>query len=118
MVDAKVEEKARELADMIRSSEEYRNYLLCRDLLKGDPQLYQRVNDYRKRNFLLQLEGNPANLYDEMGQLWERFEPERRDIRVSGFLQYEHSLCRMVQQVEEILLENLDFDIEFLEEEG
>lgn len=115
-MDSKIEEKAKELADLIRNSQEYKNYLLCREVLKEDPQLYQRVNDFRRDNFLLQVEGEADKLYDEMGRLQSEFAPVRRDVRVSGFLQYEHFLCRTLQQIEEILLEDLDFDIEFLEE--
>ncbi len=115
-MDSKIEEKAKELADLIRNSQEYKNYLLCREVLKEDPQLYQRVNDFRRDNFLLQVEGETDKLYDEMGRLQSEFAPVRRDVRVSGFLQYEHFLCRTLQQIEEILLEDLDFDIEFLEE--
>lgn len=115
-MDARIQEKARELAGMLRSSEEYRNYLLCREMLREDPQLYQKVNDFRRKNFLLQLEGNHESIYDEMGQLQSEFEPIRRDIKVSGFLRYEHDICRSIQQIEEILLEDLDFDIDFLED--
>lgn len=116
-MDSKIEEKARELAELIRNSQEYKNYLLCREVLKEDPQLYRRVNDFRRENFLLQMEGETGRLYDEMGRMQNEFAPVRRDIRVSGFLQYEHFLCRTLQRIDEILLEDLDFDMEFLEEE-
>lgn len=115
-MDSKIEEKAKELALLIKNSQEYKNYLLCREVLKEDEALYKRVNDFRRENFTLQVEGNTETLYDEMGRIQHEFAPARRDIRVSGFLQYEHSLCRMLQRIDEILLEDLDFDIEFLEE--
>ncbi len=116
-MDARIEEKVLELASLLKNSEEYKNYLLCRELLKEDAQLYQKVNQFRMKNFLLQIEGNPENLYDEVGRLQSEFEPVRRDIRVSGFLQYEHSMCRTMQQIEEKLLGEIDFDVDFLEED-
>lgn len=116
-MDAKIEEKVLELANLVKNSEEYKNYLLCRELLKEDAQLYQKVNRFRMKNFLLQVEGNTESLYDEIGRLQSEFEPVRRDIRVSGFLQYEHSMCRTMQQIEEKLLGEIDFDVEFLEED-
>lgn len=115
-MDSKIEEKAKELALLIKNSQEYKNYLLCREVLKEDEALYRRVNDFRRANFVLQVEGNTETLYDEMERLQREFSPARQDIRVSGFLQYEHSLCRILQQIDEMLLEGLDFDIKFLEE--
>lgn len=41
-MDSKIEEKAKELANLIRNSQDYKNYLLCRELLKEEPQLYKR----------------------------------------------------------------------------
>ena len=116
-MDAKIEEKVLELVNIVKNSEEYKNNLMCRETLKEDAQLYQKVNRFRMKNFLLQVEGNTENLYDEIGRLQSEFEPVRRDIRVSGFLQYEHSMCRTIQQIEEKLLGEIDFDVEFLEED-
>lgn len=115
-MDSRIEEKAKELALLIKSSQEYKNYILCREVLKEDRALYKRVNDFRRENFTLQMEGNVDTLYDEQGRIQNEFAPVRRDIRVSGFLQYEHLMCRILQRIDEILLEDLDFDIEFLEE--
>lgn len=115
-MDSRIEEKAKELAELIRSSQEYKNYLLCRGILEEDAELYKRVNDFRRENFMLQVEEDADKLYDEFGRIQSEFAPVRRDIRVSGFLQYEHLVCRMLQRIDEILLEKLDFDIDFLEE--
>ena len=115
-MDSKIEEKAKELANLIRNSQDYKNYLLCRELLKEEPQLYKKVNRFRRDNFLLQIEGETEKLYDEMEKIQNDFAPVRRDIRVSGFLQYEHHLCMKIQKIEELLMEDLDFDVEFLEE--
>lgn len=115
-MNSRIEEKAKELAELICSSQEYKNYLLCRGVLKEDPELYKKVNDFRRENFLLHVEEDADKLYDEIGRIQSEFAPVRRDIRVSGFLQYEQTVCRMLQRIDEILLEKLDFDIDFLEE--
>ena len=115
-MDSKIEQKARELAVLIRESKEYRDYLSCRETLQEDGELYRRVNDFRRENFLLQMEGEADKLYDEMGRLQSEIAPLRKDERVSGFLQNELFLCRLLQHIDEVLLEELDFDIEFLEE--
>ncbi|MBP3543922.1 MAG: YlbF family regulator [Lachnospiraceae bacterium] len=115
-MDSKIEQKAKELAELVRNSQEYKNYLLCREALQADKELYGKVNNFRRENFLLQVEGEPDKLYDEMGRMQNEFAPVRKDERVSGFLQNEHYLCRLLQHIDEVLLEELDFDIEFLEE--
>ena len=115
-MDSRIEQKAKELAELIRESQEYKNYLLCRETLKADEELYRKVNDFRRENFLLQVEGEADRLYDEMNRMQSEVAPLRKDERVSGFLQNEHFLCRLLQHIDEVLLEELDFDIEFLEE--
>lgn len=115
-MDSRIEQKAKELAELIRESQEYKNYLLCRETLKTDEELYKKVNDFRRENFLLQVEGETDRLYDEMSRMQSEIAPLRKDERVSGFLQNEHFLCRLLQHIDEVLLEELDFDIEFLEE--
>ncbi len=62
-MDSKIEEKAKELANLIRNSQDYKNYLLCRELLKEEPQLYKKVNRFRRDNFLLQIEGEAEKLW-------------------------------------------------------
>lgn len=115
-MDSRIEEKAKELAELIRNSQEYKNYLLCREVLKEDEELYKKVSDFRRESFMLQIEEDADKLYDEVGRLQSEFASVRRDIRVSEFLQSEDFLCRTIRRIDEILLEKLDFDIEFLEE--
>lgn len=115
-MDSGIEQKVRELAKLVCESREYREYLSCREILKTDAELYKKVNEFRKENFLLQLEGDADTLYDEMGRLQNEVTQLRKDERVGNFLQNELFLCRLLQHIDEVLLEELDFDIGFLEE--
>ena len=115
-MDSRIEQKARELAELVRDSQEYREFLLCKEALKEDEELYKRVNAFRRENFLLQIEGDSDRIYDEMERMQRELIPLRKDERVNRFLDNELLLCRWLQHIDEVLLEELDFDVEFLEE--
>lgn len=115
-MDSRIEEKAKELAELIYNSQDYKNYLSCREVLRKDTELYQKANEFRRKNFLLQVEEDADKLYDEVGRLKDEYASVHRDMRVTEFLQSEDFLCRTLQQIDKILLEKLDFDLEFLEE--
>lgn len=114
-MSSEMEGKARELADIILNSEEYQNYIRSREALKGDWELYQRVSDFRRQNFAMQLLGDSGRIYEDMDRLEQEFAPSRRDSRVSEFLQNELSLCKMMQNINEIIIKDLDFEVDFLE---
>lgn len=113
-MEPNIHEKASELARMLADSTEYRKYLESREALKQDEELYKKVNEYRKDNFLLQIQGEEGNLYEETGMLQENFASVRKDSRVDHFLKDELSLCKLVQQIYTMLLDELDFDVDFL----
>lgn len=109
-----VDIKAAELLDALRNSEEYQEYLRCYDEIKEDPELYNRVCDYRKRNFELQNMDVNDNMFDEV----MRFQMENADIRridlVNQFLKSELSVCRMLQDISKEILDGVDIDLAFL----
>ena len=110
-----VEMCTHQLADEIMNSEEYKSYRILLEKIKEQPDLYRKVCDYRKHNFELQNMDMDRNMYDEV----MRFQMENANIKsdelVRDFLNAELSVCRIVQDVNRILMEKIEFDIEFLE---
>ena len=54
MTENDVMEAARGLAEIVRETDVYREYLQQRDILKAQPGLYDQVNEYRQKNFDIQ----------------------------------------------------------------
>lgn len=76
------------------------------------PELKQRVDDFRRRNYEIQTQSYQDNMFDEM----ERFQKESEHLRdipiVHDFLSAELALCRMIQRVTTTIVEAVseDFD--------
>lgn len=112
-MEDEIMEKASELGALILQSDEYRKYDECRQRLKENEELYQKVNEYREKNFQLQLNGEAENTHSG-GKLADKYE-EILDIHiVIEYLNAELMLCRRLQDISEVLLSGVDLDLDFL----
>lgn len=111
MTENDVMEAASGLAEIIRKTDVYEEYLQQRDILKAQPGLYEQVNVYRQKNFDIQNEAEGAELFDRM----EAFEREYREFRenpaVDDFLRAELAFCRMMQEMYVLLTAQIDFEV-------
>ncbi len=109
-----VDVKTVELTQAIVDSEEYKNYLYYLGEIKKQPELYEKVCDYRRRNFELQNMDVSDNMFDEV----MRFQMENAVIRknelVNEFLKAELSVCRMLQGITRTIADSVDLDTDFL----
>lgn len=110
MTEKDVMEAVRRLAEVIRETDIYQEYLRCREILKKQPELYAQVNEYRRKNFDIQNKSEESELFDRM----EAFEREYREFRenplVDDFLRAELALCRMLQEMNVLLTVEIDFE--------
>ncbi|MBP3604266.1 MAG: YlbF family regulator [Lachnospiraceae bacterium] len=94
----------------IKETEIYKNYYNRLAVLKQNPETLAKVNEFRQRNYELQRNYRQ----DELLQKLEAFEKEYEDLMenpiVDDFLQAELAFCRMMQDVENLVTEKLDFE--------
>ncbi|MBO5242506.1 MAG: YlbF family regulator [Lachnospiraceae bacterium] len=96
----------------LKHSKVYLEYQEQLKRLCAQPELKQRVDDYRRRNYEIQTQSQQQNMFDEM----ERFQRESEHLRdipmVHDFLNAELALCRMIQKVTTTIVEAVseDFD--------
>ena len=109
-----VNAKAIELANIIKESEEYKRYLYYLGKIKARPELYAKVCAFRKQNFEMQNSDVEENLYDRVIRFRIENEELRKDALVNDFLRSELTVCRMMQHVNHIIMDNITLDIEFL----
>ena len=109
-----IDELTDELKKAITDSEEYKSYLHYLEEIKKQPELYEKVCDYRRRNFELQNMDVTDNMFDEV----MRFQMENAGIRknelVNEFLKAELSVCRMLQGITRIIADSVELDTDFL----
>lgn len=112
---SRVDELAVELADAIAESEEYKNFIKCKEEISKNPQLYQAINELRKHNFALQNSLEVEDMYDEVVKIFDKYAYIRTNVVANRFLRSELSVCRMIQEVQRTLLDKVEFDIDFLD---
>lgn len=108
-------EMAKALNLEIRNSEEYRRYRDTSERLKQNTDLYNRFNEFRRRNYDLQFSEGDSNLYDEVFNLVKEYEAVLQDSYVNDFLAAEQRLNALMREMYVILAEDLELDYEYLE---
>lgn len=110
MPDKEIIAAAKQFAETIMTSDTYKEYLYQREKIKKQPMLYEKVNDFRQRNFELQNEADSDDIFERMEAFEKEYEKFREDPFVDGFLRAELGFCRMMQEVYVLLAEEIDFE--------
>lgn len=112
-----IQEKARDIMKALKQSSEYIDYLNYKTLLANKPELWGKVNAFRRRAFEIQINQNYGQYeaYERLLNLKKDYEEELRDPLVNAFLDADYQLCRAMQNVYQVMAEELDYDIQFLD---
>lgn len=105
-----VAEYAGGIIKALKSSEEYRNYHSLLKKVMQNPEVYDRINAFRKKSFLMSLNEDEEFDYEfdeEMGKILS-------NRTIAEFLRSERSLCQMVRQINYAVVEAADLDVSFL----
>lgn len=108
-------EMATALNSKIQNSEEYKRYQETSAKLKECPELYQRFNEFRRRNYELQFSDGESNLYDEVFNLVKEYESILHESVVNDFRVAENRLNAMLREVYAAISDDLELDYEYLE---
>lgn len=111
MSDSEMREAIKQFADKIMASDTYMEYLYQREKIKKQPALYDKVNEYRQRNFELQNETDEEDLFDRMEAFEREYEKFREDPLVDDFLNAELAFCRLMQEIDLLLAQAIDFEL-------
>jgi len=110
-----ITKEAYQLNQVIKDSEEYRNYLSAKDRVKGNQELYQAMNAFRRRNLELQTYNDNVNRYEEIHNLSLEYEKVLRNPLVNEFLMAEQIFSRKLAEVYEVIAEGLELDYDYME---
>lgn len=105
--------KAEEFKQTLMNSEEYHKYDMYRRLLNETPELKNKVNIFREANMRIQLDGRAQNR-DEVQRLAGEYQEVLNNSVVREFLNAELILCKMIQQVNIMLVSDLELELDFL----
>ena len=103
MLDNRVEAAA---TKFVKSIKEYYYQL---ERLKRNPELYEKVNEFRKRNYEIQNTSQVDELFDKMDAFEKEYEKFRENPVVDDFLRAELAFCRLMQEIYTYITGELDF---------
>ncbi len=92
----------------ILESEEYQAYRVELEKVKQVPDLKAQIDEFRKRNFELQLSQDVD--FDKLNRFEREYENFRDNQLVSDFLAAELAFCRMMQKIDMQVTSRLKFE--------
>lgn len=107
-----VKAAAESLVSAIRQSEVYQTYLSAKEEIMQMPVLKAQMDEFRKRNY--ELQNLTVNVLEETEKLQQEFATMLDNAMVRRYLNAENAFCRLIQQVNWQLIEELDFEADFI----
>lgn len=109
-----ISRNVRILLSVIKRSEVYREYKKQEGILSKNPQLQERVNQFRANNFRLQNEAGSDNMFLVADQLSRESAELRRIPEVNAYLDAELALCKLMQRICRDLTNGIDMNVPYL----
>ncbi|MCQ2493052.1 MAG: YlbF family regulator [Lachnospiraceae bacterium] len=103
-----VDESVNNLIEVIKKSEVYLEYRRQLELLKQDPELKRQVDEFRKRNYEMQM--NEDMDFGMLTRFQNEFKAFRENPLVDNFLAAELDFCKMMQKINFSITEAIDFE--------
>ncbi len=109
MVEGHMYRVAMDFIRGIKGSEEFREYKAGLERIQEEPDLYDKVNEFRKKNYMLQNAEDSEDYIERLEELDREFEDVRAIPLVDEFLAAELCFCKMMQEINELIWEEIDF---------
>ena len=103
-----------QLVDAIKRSDEYINYHKCLEEVKKQPEMYEFVNEFRRRNFQAQNNMGGRMSYDEYSGIYNMSTNLRQNTLINDFLNAEIAVAKMMQRINYKIIDSIKFEIDFL----
>ena len=103
-----VDKALQQLIAEILVSDTYKEYDIQRNKVNQVPDLKAKIDDYRVRNFELQM--SEDNALDKIDQFEREYANFRENPLVSDFLAAELAFCRMIQDINTQIAEAMHFE--------
>lgn len=110
MLDNQIQVASEKFVSIIKETEAYRRYYHQLGKIKKNPELYDKVNEFRHRNFEIQNNHQGSELFEKMDAFEKEYEKFRENPIVDDFLQAELAFCRLMQEINIYITEELDFE--------
>ena len=110
MLDNHMQAAAGKFVKAIKGTDTYKGYCYQLEKIKKSPSLFKQVNEFRQRNYEIQNTSQVNELFDKMDAFEKEYEKFRENPIVDDFLKAELAFCRLMQEINMIITEELDFE--------
>lgn len=111
MADSIVAAAAENFVQEIMKTDIYKVYDFQKKKLKEQPELFEKVREFRQKNFAIQTADTQGDeLLDKLEAVEREAEKLRENPLVDDFLRAELDFCRMMQEVNVRIMARLDFE--------
>lgn len=107
----KIEESVEMLLQVIRGSEVYMDYKKQEEKIMSNPELLDRVNQFRAKNYRLQKEAESQGLFRVAESIVKESSQLRKIPEVNAYLDAELALCKLLQKIGRTVTEGIDMMI-------
>ncbi|MCR5279260.1 MAG: YlbF family regulator [Lachnospiraceae bacterium] len=101
---------SKHVVDIFKSTVEYNDYRILLDRIKEEPRLYDRVLEYRRKNFNI-LQDDIEDDIAQMDDLVNEYDDLLGNPLVNDFITAEAAFCKMVRDFTTSVTDELEFDI-------
>lgn len=109
--------ETRTLVEKIKQSDTYKDYIESKRSLELKANLSTQFDDFRKRCFEIQLDHNYGyfNCYEQLVNLKNTHEELLSNPLVKEFMDNELKMTKVLSNIINVLVDEVDFDVDFLE---
>lgn len=95
----RVEKCTRELLEALRECEEYRMFEESKARMKERPELREKMDEFRKKVYLIQNSNTSIDMLDEMSKLFKERQAIYEEPLVAEYMEAELHMCRLLQKI-------------------
>lgn len=99
------------LIEAVREGEAYQRYLNCEEKLKAQPELRERIDEFRAAVFRLNNDESSGDLYEKIDQFEKQYQDFRKDPVVNEYLEAELDMCKLMQRINRRIQGGVDIQI-------
>lgn len=94
-----IEKCTRDLLEALKECEEYKIFEENKERMKGHPELRSKMDEFRKKVYLIQNSNTPIDMLDEMSKLFKERQEIYKEPLVAEYIEAELHMCRILQKI-------------------
>lgn len=109
--------ETKEYIDKIKKTDIYMNYIKSKENIDSKPKLKEKLDDFRRNSFEIQLSCNYGqyNCYEQILNLKNVNDELLNNFFVKEFMEDELKISKLIREIFNTIIEELDFNADFLE---